>query len=80
MINPNTKHAARGTVLECRRSPYADDISIVVRLDSGTELTELGFLYHKTLKVGDRVNCTIGFRITADRFGIESVRKTRIGA
>ncbi len=80
MINPNAKHANIGTVTKLERSKYRGDIYLEVTLDNGTKLNELGFLYHKTLKLGDRVTVWIGFRITSDQYGIESVRKTKRGA
>jgi len=75
MINPNAKHKAKGIVTKLSRS-YDESLNVTVMTDTGIELTELGFIYHKTLKIEDSVNITIGFRIVGDRYGIESIRKS----
>ena len=75
MINPNAKHSIKGTITKLERSADREDISLEVTLDNGTTLSELGFLYHRTAKLGDRVNCIVGFTIMSDRYGIESIRR-----
>lgn len=80
MINPDRVHTAKGIVTELRRSPYNEDISLKVTLDNGHTIEEIGFVYHKTLKVGDRVSIQGRFSIMSDRYGIINVRKTKRGA
>ena len=75
MINPNAKHKVKGIVTELSRS-YNKSLNVTVKTDCGSDLQELGFIYHKTLKVGDIVNITVGFRIVGDRYGIESIRRS----
>ncbi len=77
MINPNAKHSQKGIVTHIRRNQHSTDICVDVTMENGMILSELGFLYHKTLKLGDRVNCVVGFRIVGDRYGIESLRKCK---
>ncbi len=79
MINPNAKHTRRGVVTKLSRSQYEKSLNLEVTLADGSVLNELGFIYHDSLKVGDKVRVQIGFRITSDRHGIESVRKYSIG-
>lgn len=80
MINPNAKHSSKGVVTELTRWNDGRIRSLEVTLDSGRKLNELGFLEHKTIKIGERVSVVVGFRITSDRYGIESIRRTKVGA
>lgn len=73
MINPNAKHSGTGIVTALKPSIMGGDLSITVKLLNGSELN--GFVEHKTLKIGDMVQCTVGFRIISDQYVIESVRK-----
>lgn len=77
MINPNEKHTITGTVTALRRDRYDKTLYLIVTDDQNREWSELGFIKHKTLKVGDRVKCEIGFSIVGDVYGIKSLRKIR---
>lgn len=82
VINPNAKHIRYGRVTKLKRETNplhsrCGSLDLEVTLVDGTKLNELGFVYHKTLKVGDFVLVTVGFRITSDRYGIETVRKSK---
>lgn len=77
MINPNATSRMYGEVLELKRSRANGSLAVMVRLISGQVLHELGFIYHKSLKVGDKVVCDIGYSITSDRYGIRAIRRQR---
>lgn len=78
MINPNAEFKAYGIVTAVNRRPISG-LSVEVETDHGTKLTELGFIYHRDIQVGDRVLVTIGFSIVSDRYGIRTIRKTKRG-
>lgn len=75
MINPNATATHFGRVVNLKRSLANQSLSITVLLESGHLVEELGFVYHKTLAVGDLVRCVIGFSMMTDRFGIKHVAK-----
>ena len=74
MINPNATSNHYGRVVELSRS-YNGSLNIKVLLESGHMVEELGFIYHKTVAVGDLVSVVIGFSIMSDRYGIKHVTK-----
>jgi len=77
MINPGKTHKTTGIVIALTRSKHFQDVEFKVRLDNGTVLPSHGFIYHKSLKIGDRVNCDVRFSITSDEYGIRGIRRTR---
>lgn len=76
MINPNHQSQHYGRVTKLTRD-HNDSLNVTVVLVTGQTVTELGFIYHRTLKVGDVVTVTIGYSIMSNRYGIKAVRKTR---
>ncbi len=75
MINPNATSKHFGRVVEVSRSRSNDSLNIKVLLESGHMVEELGFIYHKTVSIGDLVAVVIGFSIMTDRYGIKHVAK-----
>ncbi len=77
MINPSQRHSAKGTVTTLRRFNYKGDIDFTIQLDNGVSLESMGFVYHKTIKIGDRVSVICRFSIMSDRYGVISVRRSK---
>ena len=75
MINPNVTSQHFGRVIEVSRSRSDASLTIKVLLESGHLVEELGFVYHKTIKAGDLVACTVGFSIVSDRYGVKRISK-----
>lgn len=74
MINPSATSKHFGRVIEISRSSDGS-LNIQVLLESGHVLEELGFVYHKTVSLGDLVSVTVGFSIVGDRYGIKKISK-----
>lgn len=74
MINPNATSSMYAEVLSVSTSRDGS-LNLKVLTISGHELSELGFIYHKSIKVGDLVKVEIGFSIMSDRYGVKAVRK-----
>lgn len=75
MINPDATSRHYGRVVSLSRSRCNDSLNVEILLESGHLINELGFVYHKTLKVGDLVEVIVGFSIMSDRYGARWVRK-----
>lgn len=78
MINPNQKHNAKGIVTECTRNSDGTIRNLIVLLDNGINVESVLGLEHKTIQKNDRVQCVIGFRITSDRYVLESVKRQAV--
>jgi hypothetical protein len=72
MINANATSKHYGRVVKLDRSRDGS-LNIQVLLESGHLVEELGFVYHKTVAIGDLVAVTIGSSIMSDRYGVRHV-------
>ena len=74
MINPNATSTHYGRVVNLTRSNDTS-LNITILLESGHLINELGFIYHKTVSIGDLVQVEIGFSIVSDKYGAKKIRK-----
>jgi hypothetical protein len=74
MINPNATSIHYGRVVEVSRD-RSGSLNIKVLLESGHIVEELGFIYHKTVSLGDIVIVLIGYSIVSDRYGIKAIKR-----
>lgn len=79
MINPNKKHKVTGKITKLIRDDYYKSgfRDLEVTLDNGQVLEGTSTCSHKTIELGDVVECVIGFRITSDRYVVESIKRPR---
>ena len=77
MINPNKKSRRKGSVVELIRRPDGSIRHLVIELDCGLLVEGVAGLEHKTLAVADFVTCVVGYRITSERYVVESIRRDR---
>ncbi len=75
MINPSTKHDSKATVTSATRRNDGTLRDIEFLTESGSKLIGAYGLEHKTIMVGDSVNVRIGFRISSDKYVVESFKR-----
>jgi len=75
MINPNKTYLTRGTLVEITRRKDGSIVTLTVELDSGKRLESALGVEHKTISVGERVQCWSSYRITSERYVIDKIRR-----
>ena len=73
MINPNETHEIMAEVIKVDRRKDGSLRDLVVQLDDSQYESALG-LEHDTVSVQDIVRCELSYRITSERYVIDTIK------